>query len=107
VKVRLELIATTAAALMLGATVTRTAAEPTADNATDVYRNAVRVAMTAARTGHLSAPRSRLPACLVGMEACGSAHHWVRTLQQFGHAVRLVDLVPYSGGWQREARLRR
>ena len=38
VKIRLELIATTAAALMLGAAVTRTAAEPTADNATDVYQ---------------------------------------------------------------------
>jgi len=23
----------------------------------------------------------RLPPCLIGMEACGSAHHWARVLQ--------------------------
>lgn len=32
-----------------------------------------------------------LPACLIGMEACGSAHHWARTLQGFGHTVRLMS----------------
>ncbi len=31
-----------------------------------------------------------LPACLVGIEACGSAHHWARKLQSMGHAVRLI-----------------
>jgi len=31
-----------------------------------------------------------LPPCLVGMEACGGAHHWGRTLQRFGHTVRLM-----------------
>jgi transposase len=31
-----------------------------------------------------------LPACLVGMEACGSAHHWARKLQELGHTVRLM-----------------
>ncbi len=31
-----------------------------------------------------------LPPCLVGMEACGSAHHWARKLQGMGHAVRLM-----------------
>ena len=30
-----------------------------------------------------------LPPCLVGMEACGSAHHWARKLQGFGHTVCL------------------
>ena len=24
------------------------------------------------------------------MEACSSAHHWARTLQKFGHTVRLM-----------------
>lgn len=33
---------------------------------------------------------ARLPACLVGMEACGSAHHWARKLQSLGHTVRLI-----------------
>jgi transposase len=31
-----------------------------------------------------------LPACLVGMEACGSAHHRARKLQSFGHTVKLM-----------------
>jgi transposase len=31
-----------------------------------------------------------LPACLIGMEACGSAHHWARKLQECGHTVRLM-----------------
>jgi transposase len=30
------------------------------------------------------------PPCLIVMEACGSAHHWGRTLQQQGHEVRLL-----------------
>jgi transposase len=33
---------------------------------------------------------ANLPPCLVGMEACASAHHWGRTLQGYGHAVRLM-----------------
>ncbi len=32
----------------------------------------------------------RLAPCVVGMEACGSAHHWARTLQALGHDVRLM-----------------
>ena len=28
-----------------------------------------------------------LPACLVGMEACASAHHWGRELMALGHEV--------------------
>lgn len=31
-----------------------------------------------------------LPPCLVGMEACGSAHHWARVISAFGHEVRLI-----------------
>ena len=34
---------------------------------------------------------ANLPPCLVGMEACGSAHHWARKLQEFGHCVRLIS----------------
>jgi transposase len=33
---------------------------------------------------------AELPACLVGMEACPSAHHWSRELQALGHTVRLM-----------------
>lgn len=32
----------------------------------------------------------RLPRCLVGMEACASAHHWGRELTALGHEVRLM-----------------
>ncbi len=31
-----------------------------------------------------------LPSCLVGMEACASAHHWARELIALGHEVRLM-----------------
>ena len=31
-----------------------------------------------------------LPSCLVGMEACASAHHWTRELIALGHEVRLI-----------------
>jgi transposase len=31
-----------------------------------------------------------LPPSLIGMEACASAHYWGRTLQRFGHTVRLM-----------------
>ena len=33
---------------------------------------------------------SELPRCLVGIEACPSAHHWGRELQALGHTVRLI-----------------
>src|SRR3984957_1845718 len=32
----------------------------------------------------------KLSPCLVGIEACGSAHHWSRELQALGHTVRLI-----------------
>src|SRR6476661_1020059 len=31
-----------------------------------------------------------LPPCLVGIEACPSAHHWSRQLQSLGHTVKLM-----------------
>lgn len=33
---------------------------------------------------------ANLPACLIGMEACGSAHYWARKLQALGHSVKLM-----------------
>jgi transposase len=33
---------------------------------------------------------STLPSCLVGTEACPSAHHWSRELRALGHTVRLM-----------------
>ena len=42
------------------------------------------------RRDQLAAFFVNLPPCLIGMEACGSAHHWARKLQSFGHTVRLM-----------------
>lgn len=33
---------------------------------------------------------ANLSPCLIGMEACASAHHWGRKLQAMGHTVRLI-----------------
>jgi transposase len=33
---------------------------------------------------------ANLPTCLIGMEACSSAHYWARKLQGMGHTVRLI-----------------
>ena len=32
----------------------------------------------------------RLPPCLVGLEACATAHYWARELRALGHEVRLM-----------------
>src|SRR5437867_12617611 len=33
---------------------------------------------------------ANLPSCLIGMEACSSAHHWARKLIALGYEVRLM-----------------
>jgi transposase len=33
---------------------------------------------------------ANLPPCLVGMEACGSAHYWARKFGEYGHRVKLM-----------------
>ena len=42
------------------------------------------------RRGKVLAFFAGLPSCLVGMEACASAHYWARELQALGHEVRLI-----------------
>jgi transposase len=34
---------------------------------------------------------ANLPRCVVGMEACGSAHYWAREIQKFGHEIKLIN----------------
>jgi len=44
---------------------------------------------------------AQLPACLVGLEACGGAHYWARELGKLGHDVRLMAVAmiqPYRTG---------
>ena len=38
----------------------------------------------------LSAFIANLPPCLIGLEACGGAHHWVRTFTGLGHHVKMI-----------------
>src|ERR1700704_4482731 len=33
---------------------------------------------------------AKQPPCVIGMEACSSAHHWARELSRLGHHVRLI-----------------
>ena len=42
------------------------------------------------RRNQVAAFFANLPACLVGMEACGGAHHWARTIKKLGHVVKLI-----------------
>ena len=39
---------------------------------------------------------ARLPSCLVGIEACGTSHHWARELIKLGHEVRTGQA---QAGW--------
>ena len=42
------------------------------------------------RRDELRAFFAALPPCLVGMEACATAHYWGRELRELGHDVRLI-----------------
>ncbi len=42
------------------------------------------------RRGKLIAFFETVPPCLVGIEACATAHHWARELTKLGHEVRLM-----------------
>ena len=40
--------------------------------------------------GQMLAYFASLPPCLIGMEACASAHYWAREIEKLGHEVRLI-----------------
>jgi transposase len=42
------------------------------------------------RRGEVLSFFEKLPPCLVGMEACGTAHYWAREIAALGHEVRLI-----------------
>lgn len=76
--------------------------------AVDLAKSVFQIAVSH-RPGHVAEerrlPRDRFleffaqrPAATIVLEACGSAHHWARQLQPFGHTVQLIaphDVRPY------------
>lgn len=42
------------------------------------------------RRAQVEAFFAKLEPCLVGIEACATAHHWARTIEKLGHQVRLM-----------------
>jgi transposase len=42
------------------------------------------------RRGQVEGFFAKLEPCLVGIEACATAHHWARTIAKLGHRVRLM-----------------
>jgi transposase len=43
------------------------------------------------RRAQLLSVVAQIPACVIGMEACGSAQHWRREMERLGHTVRLMS----------------
>jgi hypothetical protein len=50
------------------------------------------------RRGQVLAFFSRIPRCVVGLEACATAHYWARELGALGHEVRLMP-AQYVKAW--------
>lgn len=42
------------------------------------------------RRNEMAKSFANLEPCLIGMEACGSAHYWARKLSEFGHTVKMM-----------------
>src|ERR1700692_1195525 len=49
------------------------------------------------RRGEMMKFFKALPPCLIGMEACASAHYWARELTKLGHNVRLMPAKDVKG----------
>jgi transposase len=59
------------------------------------------------RRGEVERFFARLAPCLIGIEACGSAHYWARVLRGLGHEVRLMPpayVKPYRKRNKTDAR---
>ncbi len=55
---------------------------------------------------HLLKFLAEQPPCLVGLEACSSAHHWARKIEQLGHRVKLMSprfVKPYRKSEKNDA----
>jgi transposase len=50
---------------------------------------------------------ANIPACLVGIEACGSANYWARVFEAYGHTVKIMSpqfVKPYVKSNKNDAR---
>lgn len=71
---------------------------------TDEHGNSVR--RRTVRRPKLLELFAQLPGCLVGMEACSGAQHWVRELRKLGHEPRIMAaefVEPYRHGGKYDA----
>jgi hypothetical protein len=59
------------------------------------------------RRGKLMAFFEALSPCLIGIEACATAHHWARELTKLGHEVRLMPAKDVKAYVQQERCRRR
>ena len=58
------------------------------------------------RRSEMASYFKQLPACLIGLEACASSHHWARTISEQGHTVKLIApqfVKPYVKGNKNDA----
>jgi transposase len=46
------------------------------------------------RRGQVIAFFKKYPPCLVGMEACATAHHWAREISELGHSRKVMCRSP-------------
>lgn len=44
---------------------------------------------------------TNLPACLIGMKACGGAHHWARRFGEMGHLSRWINRIRTERGYNK------
>jgi transposase len=72
-------------AIMIGLDISKSIFQVHAEDATGTV-----VLQKRLRRSQVEAFFVKLPASRIGIEACGSAHHWGRTLRAQGHEVRLI-----------------
>jgi len=71
-----------------------------------VDRNERKVICRRLKRSQLRAFFESLDPCLIGLEACGSAHYWARELGSMGHTVKLIApqfVKPYVKGCKNDA----
>jgi transposase len=71
-----------------------------------VDRSETKMVARQVRRGQMVEYFQKLEPCLIGMEACASAHHWARTLTAMGHTVKLIApqfVKPYVQGNKNDA----